>query len=79
MLEQFFGMDSLTASQLALERAVTAGEDAEDASGDVGAVIAAIDAELTAETFEAAQSVRDALTSRCDNHCRCDCCSRRGD
>ena len=32
MLEQFFGMDSLTASQIAadLERAVAAGEDAED-------------------------------------------------
>ena len=65
VLEQFFGMDSLTASQLAaLERAVTAGEDEEAAGGDVAAVIAAINAELASETFEAAQAVRDALTSQ---------------
>ena len=64
VLEQFFGMDSLTASQLAaLERAVTAGEDAEEAGGDVATVIAAIDTELTGEAFEAAQAVRDALTA----------------
>ena len=35
VLEQFFGMDELTASQIAaLERAVDAGEDAEEAGGD---------------------------------------------
>ena len=44
MLEQFFGMDELTASQIAaLERAVAAGEDAEEAGGDVADVIAAIE------------------------------------
>ena len=44
MLEQFFGMDELTASQIAtLERAVEAGEDAEAAGGDVASVTAAID------------------------------------
>ena len=65
VLEQFFGMDSLTASQLAaLERAVTAGEDEEAAGGDVASVISAINAELASETFEAAQAVRDALISQ---------------
>ena len=52
VLEQFFGMDELTASQIAaLERAVDAGEDAEAAGGDVATVIAAIDNELTGERF----------------------------
>ena len=47
VLEQFFGMDELTASQIAaLERAVAAGEDAEEAGGDVADVIAAISSEL---------------------------------
>ena len=65
VLEQFFGMDTLTASQVAaLERAAKAGEDAEAAGGDTAAVIAAIDAELAGETFEAAQAVRDALTAQ---------------
>ena len=65
VLEQFFGLDTLTAAQLtALDRAVDAGEDAEAAGGDVATVIAAIDAELTGETFDAAQAVRDALTSQ---------------
>ena len=65
VLEQFFGMDELTASQVAtLERAVEAGEDAEAASGDVADVIAAIGSELAGENFDAAQSVRDALTSQ---------------
>ena len=64
VLEQFFGMDSLTASQLAaLERAVTAGED-EGSRGDVTSVSSVINAELASETFEAAQAVRDALTSQ---------------
>ena len=65
VLEQFFGMDSLTASQLAaLERAITAGEDEEAAGGDVTSVSSVINAELASETFEAAQAVRDALTSQ---------------
>ena len=65
VLEQFFGLDTLTAAQLtALDRAVDAGEDAEAAGGDVATVIAAIDAELTGEMFDAAQAVRDALTSQ---------------
>jgi len=65
VLEQFFGMDTLTASQVAaLERAAEAGEDAEAAGGDTATVIAAIEAELTGETFEAAQAVRDALTAQ---------------
>jgi hypothetical protein len=65
VLEQFFGMDTLTASQVAaLERAAEAGEDAEAAGGDTAAVIAAIDAELVSENFEAAQAVRDALTAQ---------------
>ena len=65
VLEQFFALDTLTAAQLtALDRAVDAGEDAEAAGGDVAAVIAAIDAELAGETFDAAQAVRDALTSQ---------------
>ena len=43
VLEQFFGMDELTASQVAaLERAVEAGEDAETAGSDVTQVIDAI-------------------------------------
>ena len=42
-------------------------------------MVAAIDSELTGESFEAAQAVRDALTSQMsDDGCRCDCC-RRGD
>ena len=46
VLEQFFGMDTLTASQVAaLERAAKAGEDAEAAGGDTAAVVAAVDAE----------------------------------
>ena len=65
VLEQFFGMDELTASQVAaLERAVDAGEDAEEAGGDTATVVAAIDAELAGESFEAAQAVRDALTAQ---------------
>ena len=49
-------MDTLTAAQLtALDRAVDAGDDAEAAGGDVAAVIAAIEAELVGETFDAAQ------------------------
>ena len=65
VLEQFFGMDTLTASQVAaLERAAKAGEDAEAAGGDTAAVVAAIDAELVSENFEAAQAVRDALTAQ---------------
>jgi hypothetical protein len=65
VLEQFFGMDSLTASQVAaLERAAEAGKDAEAAGADVTTVKAAIEAELTGETFEAAQAVRDALTAQ---------------
>ena len=65
VLEQFFGMDTLTAAQLtALDRAVDAGEDAEAAGGDVASVIAAVDAELAGEMFDAAQAVRDALTSQ---------------
>ena len=47
VLEQFFGMDTLTASQLAaLERAVEAGEDAQADGGDAAAVQSAIEAEL---------------------------------
>ena len=65
VLEQFFALDTLTAAQLtALDPAVNAGYDAEAAGGDVAAVIAAIDAELTGETSDAAQMVRDALTSQ---------------
>ena len=46
VLEQFYGMDTLTASQLAaLERAVEAGEDAQADGGDAAAVKAAIEAE----------------------------------
>ena len=52
VLEQFFGMDELTASQIAaLERAVDAGEDAEEAGADTATVIAAIDAELAGEVL----------------------------
>ncbi len=58
-------MDGLTASQIAaLERAVDAGEDAEEAGADTATVISAIDAELAGESFEAAQAVRDALTAQ---------------
>ena len=65
VLEQFFGMDELTASQIAaLERAVAAGEDAEEAGDDVADVIAAISSELTGEMFDAAEVVRNALTSQ---------------
>jgi hypothetical protein len=65
VLEQFFGMDTLTASQVAaLERAAEAGEDAEAAGADVTTVKAAIKAELVSENFEAAQAVRDALTAQ---------------
>jgi len=65
VLEQFFGMDELTAGQIAaLERAVDAGEAVEDSGGDSAAVIAAIEAELSTETFDAANAVRDALTSQ---------------
>ena len=65
VLEQFFGMDSLTAEQMAaLERAQVAGEEAEAAGGDTATVSAAlIENELTGETFDAAQAVRDAVTS----------------
>ena len=64
VLEQFFGMDALTASQLKALAAQAAGEDAEAAGGDVASVIAAIDSELASENFEAAQAVRDALTAQ---------------
>jgi len=47
-----------------LDPAVNAGYDAEAAGGDVAAVIAAIDAELTGEMSDAAQMVRDALTAQ---------------
>jgi hypothetical protein len=65
VLEQFFGMDELTAGQIAaLEAAVDAGEAAEDSGADSAGVIAAIEAELSTETFDAANAVRDALTSQ---------------
>ena len=65
VLEQFFGMDSLTAEQMAaLERAQVAGEEAEAAGGDTAVVSAAIENELTGETFDAAQAVRDAVTAQ---------------
>jgi hypothetical protein len=58
-------MDELTAGQIAaLERAVDAGEAAEDSGADSAGVIAAIEAELSTETFDAANAVRDALTSQ---------------
>jgi len=64
-LEQFFGMDELTAGQIAaLERAVDAGEAVEDSGGDSAAVIAAIEAELSTETFAAAEQIKVALTSQ---------------
>ena len=54
VLEQFFGMDYLTASQLAaLERAVEAGEDAQADGGDAAVVQSAIEAELAGEMFDA--------------------------
>ena len=63
VLEQFFGMDELTAGQIAvLERAVEAGEDALDTAG----VIAAIEAELDGETFAAADQIKVALTTQQD-------------
>ena len=65
VLEQFFGMDELTAGQIAaLERAVDAGEAVEDSGGDSAAVIAAIEAELSTETFAAAEQIKVALTSQ---------------
>ena len=65
VLEQFYGMDTLTASQLAaLERAVEAGEDAQADGGDAAAVQSAIEAELAGEMFEQAQAVRDALVNQ---------------
>ena len=65
VLEQFYGMDTLTASQLAaLERAVEAGEDAQADGGDAAAVQSAIEAELAGEMFDQAQAVRDALVNQ---------------
>ena len=64
ILEQFFGMDELTAGQIAaLEAAVDAGEAVED-SGDTAAVINAIESELAGEVFDAADEIRAVLTSQ---------------
>jgi hypothetical protein len=65
VLEQFFGMDELTAGQIAaLEAAVDAGEAVEDSGGDTAAVINAIESELAGEMFDAADEIRAVLTSQ---------------
>ena len=71
VLEQFFGMDSLTAAELAaLERAVDAGQEADTAVGaDKDSVKAAISTSLSNESAEiqssaAVMAVQSALTSQ---------------
>ena len=89
VLEQFFGMDSLTAAELAaLERAVDAGQEADTANaGDKAAVENAISASLTSESTEiqnsaAVQAVQNALTSQqvatATSGAEGNCCCRRG-
>ena len=70
VLEQFFGMDSLTAAELAaLERAVAAGEQAADNGATQSEAVSAISNSLSTESSEvqsseAVQAVQTALTSQ---------------